>query len=80
VASVIIHHKNHYHYRDLNLWFRSLDLMPLVQIEDLRYSRVSQLEEVVEALLSDHDDGQLDAQLGKAAGGVADIALKLEEL
>lgn len=43
-------------------------------------SRVRQLHKVVEDLLPYHDDGELDAKLGEAAGRVADVALQFEEL
>jgi hypothetical protein len=44
------------------------------------YSRQQQLDKIVEALLADHDDSQLDAQLTQTPSRIAYVALKSQEL
>ena len=44
------------------------------------YSRIEELEEVVEDLLPYHDDGQLYAEFAEATGRVAHVPLDSQEL
>lgn len=45
-----------------------------------RHSRVTVLHEVVDELLSYHDDGQLNAKLGETTSRIANVTLQLEKL
>lgn len=42
--------------------------------------RIEDFYEIIQHLLSDHDDGQLNAQFAQTSGGIANVAFHPKEL